>query len=313
MKCYASKVIEIAQGEVGYLEKASNKNLDSKTANAGNANYTKYARDLDAIADFYNGKKNGYAWCDIFVDWCFVKAFGVTDAKRLLCQPSKSYGAGCTNSMGYYKKAGKVKTKPEPGDQVFFQNAKGEIYHTGLVYKVDKTYVYTIEGNTSSAIGVVANGGAVEKKKYKLTNTCLAGYGRPTYDKEPAAKTETTKTTTTAKTETTKTTTTKKTVTEIAKEVLDGKWGNGEARKAALKKAGYDYAEVQAKVNELSKKETTTSKTTYRTHTVKAGESLWLLATRYLGSGTRYTEIMKLNGKTTTGLKVGEKLKIPNK
>ncbi|MCR5300160.1 MAG: hypothetical protein K6D92_04610 [Erysipelotrichaceae bacterium] len=40
---------------------------------------------------------------------------------------------------------------------------------------------------------------------------------------------------------------------EVAKEVIQGKWGNGEERKAALAKAGYDYAAVQAKVNELLK------------------------------------------------------------
>lgn len=43
----------------------------------------------------------------------------------------------------------------------------------------------------------------------------------------------------------------KKTVTEIAKEVIAGKWGNGDDRKAALIKAGYDYDAVQAKVSEL--------------------------------------------------------------
>lgn len=43
----------------------------------------------------------------------------------------------------------------------------------------------------------------------------------------------------------------KKTVTEIAKEVIDGKWGNGETRKKKLKAAGYDYKAVQKKVNEL--------------------------------------------------------------
>ena len=57
---FASKVVNIALNEVGYLEKASNSNLDSKTANAGSKNYTKYARDLDNIPNFYNGKKNGY-------------------------------------------------------------------------------------------------------------------------------------------------------------------------------------------------------------------------------------------------------------
>lgn len=42
-----------------------------------------------------------------------------------------------------------------------------------------------------------------------------------------------------------------KSVEEIAREVLQGKWGNGADRKALLEAAGYDYAEVQAKVNML--------------------------------------------------------------
>ena len=43
----------------------------------------------------------------------------------------------------------------------------------------------------------------------------------------------------------------KKTVTEIAKEVIQGKWGNGEDRKNRLTKAGYDYNAVQAEVNKM--------------------------------------------------------------
>ena len=46
-------------------------------------------------------------------------------------------------------------------------------------------------------------------------------------------------------------TTNKKTLEEIAKEVIQGKWGNGVERKEALTKAGYDYDSVQDKVNEL--------------------------------------------------------------
>lgn len=42
-----------------------------------------------------------------------------------------------------------------------------------------------------------------------------------------------------------------KSIDEVAREILKGKWGNGEDRKTALAKAGYDYAAVQAKVNEL--------------------------------------------------------------
>mgnify|MGYP003300447359 CR=1 FL=1 len=177
-----NKLIEVATKEVGYLEKKSNKNLDSKTLNAGKNNYTKYARDLDSIKNFYNGKKQGFSWCDVFVDWCFVKAFGEKRARELLLQPTKSLGAGCKYSMNYYKKAKQFHTTPKAGDQIFFKNSKGEITHTGFVYKVDKTYVYTIEGNTSSGNDVViSNGGCVRKKKYKLTNKNIAGYGRPKY------------------------------------------------------------------------------------------------------------------------------------
>lgn len=183
-----NKIISIAKNEVGYLEKASNKNLDDKTANAGKANYTKYARDLDAIPGFYNGKKNGYAWCDVFVDWCFVQAFGVDKAKELICQPSKSLGAGCKYSMNYYRSAGRLYEAPKEGDQIFFKDSDGDITHTGLVYKVDKTYVYTIEGNTSGTTGVVANGGGVWAKSYPLSSDYIAGYGRPAYTTNEAYK-----------------------------------------------------------------------------------------------------------------------------
>lgn len=45
----------------------------------------------------------------------------------------------------------------------------------------------------------------------------------------------------------------KKTVTELAKEVIAGKWGNGQTRKDRLTAAGYDYSAIQRKVNELLK------------------------------------------------------------
>ena len=45
-----NRVLSVSEeAEVGYLEKANNKNLDGKTENAGDKNYTKYARDLDAM------------------------------------------------------------------------------------------------------------------------------------------------------------------------------------------------------------------------------------------------------------------------
>ena len=181
-------VLKIAEAEVGYLEKKSNANLYDKTKNAGSANYTKYAQDFDTkYPTIYNFKKNPVAWCDIFVDWCFVSAFGEAAARAMLYQPTKSAGAGCSFSAGYYRSNGAFYSTPKVGDQIFF-GTKGKETHTGLVYKVDASRVYTIEGNTSSASGVVANGGGVAKKSYALKDSAISGYGRPKYDASAPAE-----------------------------------------------------------------------------------------------------------------------------
>ena len=179
------KVIEVAAAEVGYLEKKSNKDLDSKTANAGDKNFTKYARDL--YPDL-----QGQAWCDMFVDWCFVKAYGKATAKKLL----GGFSAYTPDSAQYFKDRKQWHPgNPKKGDVIFFENSE-RICHTGIVYKVDDTTVYTIEGNTSAGEQVIPNGGAVCKKSYRLYNSRIAGYGRPDYsgtdssgsDPEPVKK-----------------------------------------------------------------------------------------------------------------------------
>ncbi len=183
MDCTASKVIAIAVAEIGYKEKESNSQLDDATANAGDDNYTKYARDFDEkYPNWYNGKKNGYAWCDMFVDWCFLTAFGYEKALALLCQPEKSCGAGCTYSAQYYRNKGQFYTSdPQPGDQIFFGASVTDCDHTGIVEKVDSSKVYTIEGNTSNQVA---------RRSYTLTNSKIVGYGRPKYDTETTVETD---------------------------------------------------------------------------------------------------------------------------
>lgn len=179
------KVLALAHNEVGYMEKKTESQLDDKTANVGSNNYTKYARDLDAFGDFYNGKKQGYAWCDVFVDWLFVQCFGKEKALELLCQTTYSSGAGCTNSYQYYQRknqAYKRADTPQVGDQIFFGSGVSNCTHTGIVYKVDDNKVYTIEGNTSGSEGVVPNGGCVCRKSYARNYTGIVGYGRPAYN-----------------------------------------------------------------------------------------------------------------------------------
>ena len=46
----------------------------------------------------------------------------------------------------------------------------------------------------------------------------------------------------------------KKSIDTIAREVIAGKWGIGETRKKKITEAGYNYEEVQTKVNALLKK-----------------------------------------------------------
>lgn len=176
------KVISIAVDEVGYLEKNSNKLLEDPKANVGRNNFTKYARDLDRL-NFYNGPKNGYSWCAVFVDWCFVQAFGLQNTLKMTGQPIGGYGAGCAESVRYYKALGRFyQYNPQPGDQVFFKGSNGVVAHTGLVCKVAQGKITTVEGNTSGGDGVDANGGGVFAKVYTLSHPKILGYGRPKYD-----------------------------------------------------------------------------------------------------------------------------------
>lgn len=169
----AESVLKIASAEIGYREKVSNSNLDNPTANAGGNNYTKYARDL-AQAGYYNGNKNGYAWCDVFVDWCFYQAAGKNRqiAEAVECQTGLC-GAGCLYSSQYYQAAGRWSNKPSVGAQIFFSYAAGEVSHTGIVEKFDATTVTTIEGNTSDMVA---------RRTYRINDTHIYGYGLPKYE-----------------------------------------------------------------------------------------------------------------------------------
>lgn len=176
-----AKLVDCAKSQVGYLEKRSNAQLDNKTANAGSANWNKYARDIDnKYPNFYNGKKNGYSWCDIFVDWCFIECFGYEKALKMLYQPTKSAGAGCKYSANYYKAHNAFYRQPQVGDQVFFGDYGNE-GHTGIVVAVNGNIITTVEGNTSGGYGVESNGDGVYLKKYNISTQYIPGFGRPNW------------------------------------------------------------------------------------------------------------------------------------
>ncbi len=160
-------------GRGGVPGEATNASLDDPLANPGSGNWTKYARDL-AAAGYYNGNKNGYAWCECFVDWCFWKAFGPDPAaaQRIQCQTG-DLGAACIYSMQYYKQQGRCDMNPRPGDQVFFYGG-GTVGHTGIVTAVSDSTVTVVEGNSSDR---------VQKLSYRLGDSRIAGYGHPWYER----------------------------------------------------------------------------------------------------------------------------------
>lgn len=72
----------------------------------------------------------------------------------------------------------------------------------------------------------------------------------------------------------------KKSISQIAKEVINGEWGNGDARKKKLEAAGYDYDDVQAEVNKqlgvsTSTSSGNTSSSKKKTVTLPASASSW--------------------------------------
>lgn len=145
------KVISIALGEVGYLEKANNNNLYNKTANAGYNNYTKYWAEV-----FPNWQ--GQAWCAVFVTWVFQKAFGKEKAKKLLKHYPYVY---CPTMKNLFT----LNANPKKGDIVIFYY-NNQFTHTGIVTKVNGDVFKTVEGNTWGGNTIVANGGGVFEKTY---------------------------------------------------------------------------------------------------------------------------------------------------
>lgn len=181
----AEAVITEARKWSGYLEKKSmgtDAQLQDKDWNAGSNNITWFWTWLKR-----NGCLNlqGGAWCDGFNDFVHAVVAGVDVARESL----GGFSGYTPDSANRYKKMGRwleAGDTPKPGDQIFFigyvsSEKRTRIYHTGIVTKVTKDRVYTIEGNTSSAPGVVENGGCVREKSYDLDYEKIAGYGRPKY------------------------------------------------------------------------------------------------------------------------------------
>lgn len=177
------QVLDESAKWVGYTEKATNDRLESFTDNAGDGNWNIFAEILAQAGYYQKGSnKNGYWWCDIWVDCMFYLTAGRNKilAEHTQCQEGTEGGAGCTYSRWYYRNHGRLSKVPYVGDQAFFasdDSYKGdEADHTGLVIAVDGNAVRIREGNA---------GNMVREAVYHIGDGWLRDFGHPRYDDSP--------------------------------------------------------------------------------------------------------------------------------
>ena len=190
------------------------------------------------IIDLYNSHKplaRNYAvkytdsWCATFVSAMAIKT-GLTDIIPTEC--------GCGQMIQLFQKLGawveNDAYRPSAGDVIFYDwddsgagDNTGWPDHVGIVESVSGGNIVVIEGNKNNAVG---------RRTIPVNGRYIRGYGVPKYDKETTAPPQPSG---------------EKSVAAVAKEVIAGKWGNGADRKNRLEAAGYNYQEVQNKVNQL--------------------------------------------------------------
>lgn len=206
------------------------------------------------IIDLYNSHKplaRGYAvkytdaWCATFVSATSI-ACGYTDIMPTEC--------GCGKMIELYQKLGRWEEndayKPEPGDVIFYDwddngigDNKGASDHVGIVEKVVGTTITIIEGNCSNS---------VKRREIQVNGRYIRGYGLPAFEKKATKEESSAKLST----------------EEVAKKVINGDYGDGVARKSKLEAEGYNYATVQAKVNEILRSGSTSTPSKKETYAI---------------------------------------------
>ena len=249
------------------------------------------AQHKDIINIFNQVKPDGWAmtysaaWCAAFASGCAIKAFGIDKAKKYF-----PLSANCGTIVSKARNIGiwveNDAYVPEKGDWILYDwddsgrgDNQGGPDHVGIVESVSGSKIKVIEGNFSTKK-------KVGERTLSINGRYIRGFVTPKYSAMATSSK-------------------KKTIQQLAQEVINGEWGSGSERKRRLEAAGYDYAAVQNKVNEIlaAKKKKTTI-----TYTVKKGDTLSAIAQKY---GTTVKAIVAENNiKDKNVIYVGQKLKI---
>lgn len=190
------------------------------------------------IIDIYNsfagalprGLKMSYDWAWCAVTWSALAIkLGYTDIMPI--EMSCYYLIEAAKKMGCWVEDDSY--IPSPGDGILYDwndDNKGDNIgspdHIGTVERVSDGYIIVIEGNYSNS---------VKRRSILVNGKFIRGFIVPKYTNDEVDKSESTATT----------------IDQLANEVITGLWGVMPMRKSNLEKAGYDYAEVQARVNEI--------------------------------------------------------------
>lgn len=189
------------------------------------------------ILDIYNSHKPlprgvkmqpGWAWCACTWSALAIK-LGYTDIMPI--EISCGELIILARKMGIWVE--KDAYVPKPGDAILYDwddNGRGDCLgapeHIGVVTDVDtvrKTFT-VVEGNYSRS---------VKRRTMQIDGRYIRGFITPKYFDEDIKVIP------------------EKTIEQVAKEIIAGKWNNGDVRKKKLAEAGYDPTEVQNEVNRL--------------------------------------------------------------
>ena len=274
------------------------------------------------IIDLYNSHKplaQGYkmkytdAWCA-----CYVSAMAIGCGLTDIIPLEVSCGRYITlaKQKGIWVESDSY--TPKQGDLILYDwddtgsgDASSGADHIGIVVSVSGKSIKVIEGN---------NGDAVAYRTIQVNGRYIRGFVTPKYTNKA----------TSSGSQPPATSTTEHKVGDVVqfaggKHYVSANSASGTTVKAGPAKITAISAGAKHPYHIIHTDSTSTvygwvdsstisggsSSTAERVYTVQAGDSLWAIAQRELGNGNRWQEISKLNGLTSTTIRVGQKLKLP--